>query len=117
MTHQSEARSRTCGSSIRLGLNVGSDGAVTQIGMQVTACAIGQSSAAIMAAHASGAKAADILAMEAEVKAWLRDEGHMPEWPGFEALEPAREHAARHGALLLVWTAARQALSSARATG
>jgi hypothetical protein len=36
----------------------------------------------------------------------------LPDWPGFDALEPARDHTGRHGALLMAWTAMTQALST-----
>jgi len=45
--------------------------------------------------------------------AWLAGTGDRPEWPGLEAIEPARAFPARHGAIMLAWTAARDALSSA----
>ncbi len=107
-----EARSRTCGSSIELAIDCREDGAVERIGMQVTACAIGQASAAIMAADVRGRSAADIITKTREIEQWLSGEGNMPGWPGFEALAPALEHPARHGALMLVWKAASNALSS-----
>ncbi len=111
-----EARSRTCGSVIKLGLDMSQHGAITRVGMQVTACAIGQSSAAIMATDAVGRSVADIAAMPAQIETWLKDAGPLPAWPGFEALAPAKEHPGRHGALMLVWNAAREVLSSAAAS-
>ncbi len=112
-----EARSRTCGSSIKLGLDIDAAGKISRVGMQVSACAVGQSSAAIFAQHASGQKAASVIGTVACIEAWLNGSNALPDWPGFDALEPARDHAGRHGALLLVWTAARAALSSPDASG
>ena len=63
-------------------------GAVTRIGMQVSACAVGQSSAAVL---------------------------DPPDWPGFDALLPAQAHSGRHGALLLPWKAVVEALCSGTA--
>jgi hypothetical protein len=37
----------------------------------------------------------------------------LPDWPGVEAIAAARDYPARHGAIMLPWTAARDALSSA----
>jgi hypothetical protein len=37
----------------------------------------------------------------------------MPDWPGLAAIAPAREFPGRHGAIMLPWTAARDALSGA----
>ncbi len=107
-----DARSRTCGSSIELAIDCREDGAISRIGMQVTACAIGQASAAIMAADVQGRSAADIVTKTHEVERWLSGGADMPDWPGFDALTPALEHPARHGALMLVWKAASNALSS-----
>jgi NifU-like protein involved in Fe-S cluster formation len=109
--YQAEARSRTCGSTLDIGLDCGADGRVDAIGLQVTACAIGQSSAAIMAASAIGRRSFDLPATCTAIEAWLRGEGGLPDWPGFDALEPALPHPGRHDALLLPWRAATTALS------
>lgn len=53
-----EARSRTCGSAIRLGLALDDAGRIARIGMQVSACAIGQASAMLLAQAAAGRTAA-----------------------------------------------------------
>jgi NifU-like protein involved in Fe-S cluster formation len=110
--HSADARSRTCGSTITVGLDLGEEGAVTRIGMQVTACAVGQSSAAVLAQDAQGRTAKCFAAMLAKIEAWLTDEGPLPGWPGFDALEPALPHKGRHDALLLPWKAVSEALSS-----
>jgi hypothetical protein len=44
---------------------------------------------------------------------WLAGEGDLPAWSGIGALAPARDHPGRHGALLLPWKAACEALSQA----
>lgn len=111
--HTVQARSRTCGSTIALGMECGADSAITRIGMQVTACAVGQSSAAVLAQGACGRSAQGIGATRAAIEAWLASEGALPDWPGFDALEAAREHKGRHEALLLPWKAACEALSTA----
>lgn len=111
-----EARSRTCGSAIKLGLELDANGLIKRVGMQVSACAIGQSSAAIFAAHATGRDNASIIRTEETIKVWLERDGPMPDWPDFDALAAAKDHPARHGALLLVWKAAREALSSSEAS-
>lgn len=115
--YQAQARSRTCGSTITVGVDLGHEGTLTRLGMQVNACAIGQSSAAILALEAKGRSVSDFAATLSSIEAWLEsaDDPHIahPEWPGFEALAPARIHKGRHGALLLAWTAVNQALSSA----
>ena len=108
-----EARSRTCGSTIRMSLELDESGAIARVGMRVSACAVGQAAAAIFAEAAMGrdnTKTADALAA---LEAWLGGEGAAPEWPGLAALVPARDFPSRHGAILLPWRAALDALCKA----
>ena len=110
-----EARSRSCGSVIALGLALDGGGRVVRIGMRVSACAIGQASAALLAQGAIGAEPAQIASTTIDLSAWLAGEGDLPSWPGLEPLAPALAHPGRHGALLLPWKAAVEALSQAAA--
>lgn len=112
-----EARSRTCGSTIALGLNVDQYGAITRIGMKVSACAVGQSSAAILAQSIIGHTSGDLERARCSIDDWLRGDGPLPQWPGFDALAAARDHAGRHNALTLPWNAAIKALFSDPASG
>ena len=109
---RAEARSRSCGSVIALGLALAENGRVGQIGMRVSACAIGQASAALLARSALGADPARIVDATATLTTWLAGEGGLPDWPGLDVLSPALPHPGRHGALLLPWKAACEALSS-----
>jgi len=113
---RAEARSRSCGSVIALGLGLDETGRIARIGMQVSACAIGQASAALLAQGVSGRDAGAVDAAAAALTQWLAGEGALPDWPGIAALAPARDHPGRHGALLLPWTAARTALSQGPGT-
>lgn len=108
---RAEARSRSCGSVVQIGLALGDDARIGRIGMQVSACAIGQASAALLAQAAAGRPAQDIRETADAISAWLAGEGYLPRWPGIEVLVPARDHPGRHVALLLPWTAACEALS------
>jgi NifU-like protein involved in Fe-S cluster formation len=114
---RAEARSRSCGSVIRVGLALGQKRDIARIGMQVSACAIGQASAALMAQNAVGAIGERIVQTANQLQDWLSGEGPLPNWPGIAVLGPALEHPGRHGALLLPWTAASMALSSAATHG
>lgn len=111
---RAEARSRSCGSVIALGIALRDDGCITRIGMRVSACAIGQASAAVLAA---GTEAADLKLVQTTTAAltrWLAGEGELPAmWPGLAPLAPAFAHPGRHDALLLPWKAACEALSQA----
>lgn len=112
-----EARSRTCGSSIKLGFAVDDQGSVTRVGMQVSACAVGQSSAAILARELRGKDGALVAATLSGIEDWLSGAGPLPDWPDFDALAAAQDHPGRHDALLLPWKAAHQALSSGATAG
>lgn len=114
---RAEARSRSCGSVIALGIALDDARRIARIGMRVSACAIGQASAAVLAQGAAGCASNAIDAATDALELWLAGEGPLPDWPGIDALTPARDHVGRHGALLLPWTAARSALSQARGTG
>ena len=114
---RAEARSRSCGSVIALGLALAKDGHVGQIGMTVSACAIGQASAALLARSAIGADPASIIDTAATLTTWLAGESGLPDWPGLDVLAPALPHPGRHGALLLPWKAACEALSSGAEQG
>ena len=110
---RAEARSRSCGSVIALGLALDKDGGIAGIGMKVSACAIGQASAALLAQGSLGADPERLRDTAVALAAWLAGEGALPTtWPGLDPLAPARDHPGRHGALLLPWKAACEALSS-----
>jgi NifU-like protein involved in Fe-S cluster formation len=112
-----EARSRSCGSVITVGVALGCAQDIARIGMQVSACAIGQASAALLAQNAVGTSAVGIMQTTGQLERWLAGEGPLPDWPGIVVLAPALAHPGRHGALLLPWTAASMALSSAVTPG
>lgn len=105
-----DARSRSCGSTMTIGMGLDSAGGVEKIGMQVTACAIGQASAALFARHAKGRTADHLSDDLLTIKAWLNGEVSTPVWPEIEIIAPAREFPGRHGAILLPWNAAIAAL-------
>lgn len=112
-----EARSRTCGSTVRLTCAIDREGRLGRLGLQVSACAVGQAAAALFANAAVGADAVDLARARRAIAAWLGGGGPLPDWPGLDVLAPARAHPARHGAVLLAWDAALAALSNAQAHG
>lgn len=117
LPHRAEARSRSCGSVIALGLMLDASGRPLRIGMQVSACAIGQASAALLARSIGGSAPQAIISVRDGLACWLAGKGALPDWPGLEALIPVLAHPGRHGAAMLPWTAAGLALSSAGAGG
>lgn len=104
-----EARSRSCGSTLALSANAG----FGTLGLKVTACAVGQASAAIFARHAHHRSQTEIADTLQALEAWLAGEGNRPDWPDMEMLDAAHEYSGRHGAILLPWRAALAALSNA----
>jgi len=107
---QASARSKSCGSTLQMGLELDRDGRILRVGIRPQACAIGQAAAAVFAAAAPGRDAATIAATDDAIARWLAGEGEMPDWPGLAAIAPARAYPARHGAIRLAWQAAREAL-------
>lgn len=108
---QGEARSRSCGSTLRVGLSLDGLGRIATIGCRAQACAVGQAAAQIFATAAPGRTAAGIASERNELALWLTGEGLAPDWPGIALLDPARDYPARHGAILLAWDAALAALA------
>ena len=107
-----EARSRSCGSTLQVGLSLDEQGRIARIGCRAQACAIGQAAAQIFASAAPGRSPDEIAATRTELALWLNGSGPAPDWQGIALLDPARDYPARHGAILLAWDAALAALAS-----
>jgi NifU-like protein involved in Fe-S cluster formation len=110
-----QARSKSCGSTLAVDIAPDDNGRIRAFGLRVRACAVGQAAAAIFARSAAGRTSDDVATTLAALTEWLAGSADMPDWPGLEAIAPARAFPARHGAIMLPWTAARDALSSAAA--
>ena len=108
-----EQRSPTCGSVVRLDVQVGEDGRVEAISQKVEACAFGQASAALLGAAAAGRTKADVTDAVAALEAWLAGGEEPINWPGLAALAPARSRKSRHGAILLPFKALLAAMKAA----
>lgn len=106
------ARSRSCGSTLELGLSLDGSGRIERIGMRTQACAIGQAAAAIFASAAAGKDADQLERALGLMREWLAGDGPMPDWPGLDAIAAAQAYPGRHGAILLAWQAASEALST-----
>ena len=111
-----DARSRSCGSTLAMGLSLDAGGRVARIGLRARACAVGQASAAIFADAAKGLVFEQIESAHDAMASWLAGEGRLPDWPGISAIKAARAFPGRHGAMMLPWQAALAALSSAPAS-
>ena len=115
LPERAEIRSRTCGSTLRLGLGCDAAGRIQRVGLAISACAVGQAAAAIFARHARGRNGEALDTMGRAIARWLGGDAPMPDWPDLEMLTPALPHPGRHEAILMPWRAAVQALSN-RAT-
>ena len=101
-----EKRSPICGSRVIADVRVDERGRIAALGLEVSACALGQASANLMASHAIGRTAADMAEARDVLAAWLRGDRDDPGgWPGLEQLERARAHPGRHGAIRLPFEA------------
>ena len=105
-----QARSRTCGGTLTLDLALDGAGRINVLGLNVSACAIGQAAATVFAREAKGRAAEEVLAALGEIETWLAGEGPQPRWPGIAILQPAAAYPARHGAITLPWKAGVEAL-------
>lgn len=112
----SERRSPICGSRIIVDVVLDRDGRVAELGQEVRACALGQASASLMAAHAIGRSAAELEQARDALSAWLAGTRDDPgSWPGLDIFDPARAHSARHASIRLAFEAVAEA--AARAAG
>lgn len=107
-----ERRSPTCGSRVRIDVRMTQDGRIADLAMEVSACALGQASAALLCAHAQGRSADELAEARDALKRWLAQPDAATDasfWPGIEALGVARGYPARHASILLAFEAAAEA--------
>jgi NifU-like protein involved in Fe-S cluster formation len=117
---QASARrvSRVCGSVIEVDVRV-QDGLITGYGHEVQACALGQTSAAIVATHVVGTPVAEFRRVRDEMTAMLKAGGPPPtgeRWIDLKYLEPVRDYRPRHASTLLVFDALCDALDKLEVT-
>lgn len=103
--------SRVCGSVIEVDIAV-TDGVISAYGHEISACALGQTSAAIVAREIVGTPVVDFLALSRQMLNMLKAEGAPPEgkWSDLGYLEPVRDFPARHGSTMLVFDAVTEAI-------
>lgn len=106
--------SRVCGSVVEVDLTL-TDGAVSAYGQAISACALGQTSAAVMAANIIGATPDELRLVRTQMIAMLKADGAPPtgeRWSDLQYLEPVREYKPRHASTLLVFDAVVDALDA-----
>ena len=103
--------SRVCGSIIEVDIKV-EDGVITAYGHEISACALGQTSAAVVATHIVGTPTGEFRAVRERMIAMLKADGAPPsgKWDDLKYLEPVREYRPRHTSTLLVFDAVVDAL-------
>jgi NifU-like protein involved in Fe-S cluster formation len=106
--------SRICGSTIEVDIKL-RDGVIVGYGHEISACALGQTSAAIVATNIVGTPAAEFRAVRQQMTEMLKADGRPPtgKWDDLKYLEPVREYRPRHTSTLLVFDAVAEALDKA----
>ena len=110
----SEKRSPICGSRVTVDVNL-ADGRVAEIGMLVRACALGQASSSLFAAHAIGKTPTELFTARDQLTAWLAGAGPLPDWPDLDIFVPALSVTARHPSIRLAFEAGADAAARASA--
>ena len=110
------AHSRLCGSKVTVDV-VLKDGAVSDFGHEVKACALGQASSSIMARHVVGSTPVELRSLREQMYKMLKEEGPAPsgKWAELEALLPVRDFKARHASTLLTFDAVVDAVNQVEA--
>lgn len=108
--------SRVCGSVVEIDLAF-EEGKVSNYGALINACALGQTSAAIVAEHIVGSSPDELRGVRERMVAMLKSGGEPPDgkWHDLKYLEPVRAYPARHASTLLVFDAIVEALNRAGA--
>lgn len=101
-----ELRSRTCGSVVAADVILTDDGALVDLGMSISACALGQASASILGTEAIGLSLTDIVQARSGLEEFFNGEAESPgDWQNMDKLVAARDHKGRHAAILLPYDA------------
>jgi len=112
-----EKRAPLCGSRIAVDLDADEQGKVAALGLDLSACALGQASVALMATHALGRTPEEIASARDDLSGYLSGARDDPgNWPGLTVFADARRYPARHGAILLPFEAAAEAAALAAAS-
>ncbi len=110
------AHSKLCGSTVKVDLKMDAD-VVTDFAHDVKACALGQASSSIMAAHVVGSSASELRELRETVRKMLKENGKPPagKWADIALLEPVRDYKARHASTMLTFDAVVDAIGQIEA--
>ncbi|MDD9924172.1 MAG: iron-sulfur cluster assembly scaffold protein [Boseongicola sp.] len=106
-------RSPLCGSTVTVDVNV-ENGKISAFGQDVKACALGQASAAVLAANVIGRSREEISEARDALEGMLKHDGPAPNAPfdGYDVLLPARDFRNRHASIMLALEATLEAMQS-----
>jgi NifU-like protein involved in Fe-S cluster formation len=109
--------SRVCGSTIEVDVAL-ANGVITGYGHEISACALGQTAAAVVAANVVGSSADEMRLVRTQMYAMLKADGAPPagRWEALKYLEPVRDYRPRHTSTLLVFDAVVDALDAIEGT-
>ena len=110
-----ERRSPICGSRVTVDVNVDGEGRVSEVGLLVRACALGQASSSLLATAILGKTPEELATARDALTAWLAGQGEAPDWPGLDVFTPALDYTARHPSIRLAFEAAAEASAAAAA--
>jgi len=107
-------RSPLCGSTVTVDVTL-EDGKIKDFAQDVRACALGQSSASVLGAHAIGRTREEIETGRDQLRRMIKEDGPTPEPPyaELEVLRPARDYKNRHASIMLAWEATLAAMDEA----
>lgn len=110
------AVSKMCGSKVTVHLKM-AGGLVSDFSHEVQACALGQASSSVLAAHIVGSSRDEVEAARDAMRAMLKEEGAPPsgKWADLEVLQPARAFRNRHQSILLTFEATLDAIGQIEA--
>ncbi|MFT8554085.1 MAG: iron-sulfur cluster assembly scaffold protein [Zymomonas mobilis] len=99
---RAEKRAPICGSQMACDVCLDDNQHITEIGLDISACALGQASAALMGQDIIGRSLPELKETLQQLKAYLAGEiEDITSWPSLMALSAARPHKGRHGAICL----------------
>ncbi|MPT48084.1 MAG: iron-sulfur cluster assembly scaffold protein [Sphingobium sp.] len=99
-----DRRSLTCGSRVIADVILDAEERLAGLGLDVSACALGQASAALLSAHVIGRSPAEMQQTTQKLRQLLSAEEQAVDtdfWPGISVLAAARDYPARHPSILL----------------
>lgn len=114
---RSRARSMVCGSEVEVAVRLDDQGRVSDAGLEVEACALGQASASVLARHVIGASRDEIAHARDALAVMLKEGGPPPagRFAQLAELAPVKDYPRRHASTLLAFRAAADAVDAALA--